>query len=605
MSNFIAVLKGKMMNNRILIKSIHIINFRSIRNININLLNMNVFVGLNDVGKSNVLKALNLFFNNKADYDSEFDFQRDFSYLFPEKSHSAKEITIVLEFDVPSSFRNSGIYTWKKVWRRTGLAVDSILDKDGNTTPTRSRIPITLRRIKFRYVPAVKSKEYYKYLLSELFLTAAASLNSPLVNSTQDFVKVIQNYTEQIHDEVNNRIGIESRLTIPSDMTDMFKTLIFMTNGKEDGVSVPLDMRGDGIQARHIPIILKYLADEDQKTRNQGSSKITSIWGYEEPENGIELLKTYELADSFREYSEQIQLFITTHSPAFYKREEQEDYKIFYVSKDSKNETTISDSINLAEIGETMGLMPLVAPYIADKEKELKERLKQAKDELLYDIPTIFVEGKTDKIYIELAIREFSTQLTEMLDNNQLKLFSKEAEGGCKQISNWVHAWIYKGNKSRTLALYDKDEAGEKAHCDLVSSPLFKQSQNNKAAFLEPSQQIKDIFSKNIRIAYEIEHLLSSSCWGKIKEAGYAAQRSTIEINKMLGELVDKNRTTMEILSDIVKDTDLRDTILLYEPAGDKKENIVNLVLSASAEERKEYIDGFRNLVKLLEKRFL
>lgn len=50
-------------NEHIFIKKIEIRNFRSIRNILINVDNYNTFVGLNDVGKSNLLKALNLFFN--------------------------------------------------------------------------------------------------------------------------------------------------------------------------------------------------------------------------------------------------------------------------------------------------------------------------------------------------------------------------------------------------------------------------------------------------------------------------------------------------------------------------------------------------------------
>ena len=71
------------MSNRIIIKSIRIKNFRSIRNELIEAKNMNIFVGLNDAGKSNVLKALNLFFNGQTDYGVMFDFKKDFSYYFP------------------------------------------------------------------------------------------------------------------------------------------------------------------------------------------------------------------------------------------------------------------------------------------------------------------------------------------------------------------------------------------------------------------------------------------------------------------------------------------------------------------------------------------
>ena len=42
------------------IKQIRIKNFRSIVDLDINVDKMNIFVGLNDAGKSNILKALNL-----------------------------------------------------------------------------------------------------------------------------------------------------------------------------------------------------------------------------------------------------------------------------------------------------------------------------------------------------------------------------------------------------------------------------------------------------------------------------------------------------------------------------------------------------------------
>ena len=48
------------MNN--LIKQIEISNFRSIKHTTIDCSEYNLFCGQNDVGKSNILKALNLFF---------------------------------------------------------------------------------------------------------------------------------------------------------------------------------------------------------------------------------------------------------------------------------------------------------------------------------------------------------------------------------------------------------------------------------------------------------------------------------------------------------------------------------------------------------------
>ncbi len=45
------------------IRQIHIENFRSIQRLTIPADKLSVFVGKNDCGKSNILRALNLFFN--------------------------------------------------------------------------------------------------------------------------------------------------------------------------------------------------------------------------------------------------------------------------------------------------------------------------------------------------------------------------------------------------------------------------------------------------------------------------------------------------------------------------------------------------------------
>lgn len=41
---------------------------------------LNVFTGKNDVGKSNILKALNLFFNNETDYKRPFKFGENYNF---------------------------------------------------------------------------------------------------------------------------------------------------------------------------------------------------------------------------------------------------------------------------------------------------------------------------------------------------------------------------------------------------------------------------------------------------------------------------------------------------------------------------------------------
>ena len=122
-----------MAEKRIKIASIRIKNFRSIRNETIAAKDFNIFVGLNDAGKSNVLKALNLFFTDETDYGKKFSFENDFSYLFPKTSHSTKEIRITIKFEIPDTYTDSGEYTWTKVWRTGGYSEESITNSEGQS----------------------------------------------------------------------------------------------------------------------------------------------------------------------------------------------------------------------------------------------------------------------------------------------------------------------------------------------------------------------------------------------------------------------------------------------------------------------------------------
>ena len=131
--------------NKVSIKTISIKHFRSITSVNISADKLNIFVGLNDVGKSNILKALNLFFNGETDYNQGFVFEKDFPNYFLKRIKS-KEIEIKITFDIPKNYKDSGEYIWTKSWRQQGIVKDEIASKQGGTIPSRSKIPNLLKK---------------------------------------------------------------------------------------------------------------------------------------------------------------------------------------------------------------------------------------------------------------------------------------------------------------------------------------------------------------------------------------------------------------------------------------------------------------------------
>ena len=87
-----------------LIQNIYIENFRSIQNQVISDAGaLNGTVGKNSSGKSNALRALNLFFNGEVEPGKRVDFARDHYQQIPRK-RKKKRISISVDFSLPPNF---------------------------------------------------------------------------------------------------------------------------------------------------------------------------------------------------------------------------------------------------------------------------------------------------------------------------------------------------------------------------------------------------------------------------------------------------------------------------------------------------------------------
>ena len=167
-------------------------------------------------------------------------------------------------------------------------------------------------------------------------------------------------------------MGIKNKIQIPSEFKTLFSTLDFGT--EKDGKTFLLSKRGDGIKARHIPIILKYIADQEKSLSKQGFTKPDIIWGFEEPENNLEMSKAFELADTFLDYSKDIQIFINTHSPAFYslRNKNSKNTNVYLM----KSENGISKIVQLKDdaksvLDEQMGIIHYITPFIEEKNQQI------------------------------------------------------------------------------------------------------------------------------------------------------------------------------------------------------------------------------------------
>lgn len=181
-----------------IIKRIRIKNFRSIVDGSFSPGNISVIVGENDVGKSNYIRALNLFFNGETEPGRRFEFQSDFSNRAAIGKGKAKQIEISLEIEPPESFSDTSLIVWRRYWREGNA---SFISEQFHRMPGKKEIPLKskviqwLRGIRFRYVPAIKGAEYFSTLMRELHDTLAATIDSELRSASGDFIDVVRKHT--------------------------------------------------------------------------------------------------------------------------------------------------------------------------------------------------------------------------------------------------------------------------------------------------------------------------------------------------------------------------------------------------------------------------
>lgn len=383
-----------------IVKSIRIKYFRSILNttrgniVDLPTGDLNIIVGSNDAGKSNYLKALNLFFNNTSDPNFDFNFWKDFSHQRHGVRREENRIEIELVISPPGKqyFKNHGDVRWTKIWRDDSLLPEEhikYVNGKNFTENNKSSYYKWLKKIRYKYVPAIKGERYFNDLMFNLYDV----FQKDTKELEYEFNEQVRRKTLEISNQLMKRLRLESILQFHGSFRDLFNTLEF---GSQDGKTM-LSQRGDGIKVRHIPIILQNIAEAELMEDRKREPVASTIWGFEEPENNLEFASAKDLADAFMEYTDRIhfqnedysrydegiQIFLTTHSPIFYTLSHHDSPKIksFYVSKaedGSSNIRPISSEQSIL-IENEMKLLPLFK--LSKHWKNINQDLEQLQKE--------------------------------------------------------------------------------------------------------------------------------------------------------------------------------------------------------------------------------
>lgn len=410
----------------ILVKDIYINNFRSLKNVSIELDDYTVIVGKNNSGKSNVIQAINLAF----DFSTVF---REDVFISPEEPYDeSKKIYIDVRI-LPISIDGTVQTTFDEKWSRAfgdSVSVDDTTDKE--YFAFRSEIAYDSEKemytnIKYKidsWLDAGESK-----IGNNIRRETLESIDNILVNAQRDIsldirdkksmwgkltskIKVSDNVRGNIEtqlqrlnkkivkeSEILKSISYELKVTtadresivdispITRDIESLYKGMnIYYTNKN----SLPTSVENLGLGVRSWAVFSTVKAEINSKLKKRMSDDLAylPLILVEEPEAHVHPQAQRQLFSDIN--SMKGQKIITTHSPYILSQVELD--KIRYVRK----------------VGACSVALPLLVDGLTDDDiRKIKRTVMNTRGEILYANAVVLAEGETEEQALTVFLREF------------------------------------------------------------------------------------------------------------------------------------------------------------------------------------------------------
>jgi energy-coupling factor transporter ATP-binding protein EcfA2 len=448
---------------------------------------MCVLAGKNDCGKSNILKALNLFFNNETDWRMPLDFGKDFSYRRRDEVRKTtvkgRQFIRVKLFLLRGPKAQKSLperFTATRTWYRdspipeTKYSIEAQFNSGQIKTKSLDRALANaaryVGRIRFEYVPAVKDRAFFGYslgLLQDTILHKKIGRSS-VANAVGSLNASVEKAASILNDEFARVCSVKTHVRLPEDLAALFRAFAVATESGDE--ELPLAMRGDGIQGRFLPSLLHYVA---------ANSTITYIWGFEEPENCMEYPLAVELAKEIRNnYSRPSQILITSHSPAFYGLQ-QDGVAVYrvYTESGSTSATPVwpvsQEDAGNSVVANELGLMQLTVEQHHEYQKRLAEQNELAAKVTQLEStlarakrPILLTEGPTDKLILEEAWRRLNPNRAPIFDVESCE--TTPGSGGADVLLSTLNS--HRASERPVVGLFDRDDKGLRCFDDLCRS---------------------------------------------------------------------------------------------------------------------------------------
>jgi len=319
-----------------LIQSIQVEGFRSIQSASLTPLSgLTTFVGKNSSGKSNLLRALSLFFNNELEPGRPLVFARD-AYDEVPRLKKKKKIIVSVTFLVPPNFRFrkeleavkalGDSFTIQRRWeidpRRQVIEATELTVKGSSIANGSELARQFLSLVTFRYIP---NRSVPARLLREESQTIANAIFRRMRGGDQgaELIQALSDAADRLLQEAaSNLASSGSPLSKPSVATaesigQMLQMSGFQAVGQHGAVVRDEDW-GAGHQAFFLYELLRAV---DTDISQSFGWRQAAVWGVEEPESALHRDLETRLADEMRSWAldedSRLQVLQTTHSPVF------------------------------------------------------------------------------------------------------------------------------------------------------------------------------------------------------------------------------------------------------------------------------------------------
>ena len=408
-----------------------------------------VICGENNIGKTNFLRALNLFFNH-IHFDGMFKPNEDIPYHVYFGSRGAGSKT-----ELTGKFEEGD----KKIVVKAIFKPDGNIEyKINNITSERKNVEIVLGKFKFVYIesnninlPSLMSEVLEKDGL--LSLDSKRRKQSEPLEKLNEFIQLSQNAISDIEREINKCFdaltdfdGILKGKKVKINfaefdrLRDVVKTMTSIT--LHDGNNNSIASKGSGAQRAVFISLMQYIS---QNTKNN------VIWGIDEPEVFLQPRLQKKLSSVISEIvaKKRQPSILTTHSQHFVNLNNLKSTHLFV------GEVTPKEySRKPGQVFYETNTYPLKAKSNYEKAVYIKNHLGISSNDGWEVLPyNLIVEGEEDKKYIEALFALIGEPAPSIIWSGGASKI-----GGYLQYYNMFSKEL--GYKPKFVCIFDNDDEG-------------------------------------------------------------------------------------------------------------------------------------------------